>query len=192
MCYVNSEVMSMWKKIGLAVLALLALAIAYVRPVYSVSLDGMELAGLWDGRTVDDAIALARAAAEEVARGDTVTPEPERSVRLSILPADGDKLELTRTLLAESDGVQRAWNVSVDGVGIGRTGDASALGEIVLAYIAEDAPSGCVSAGLTSSIELSEVYVPEGRVDDVMVISRRLRDMARVSYTMGDGSVVYG
>ena len=43
----------MWKKIGLAVLALLALAIAYVRPVYSVSLDGMELAGLWDGRTVD-------------------------------------------------------------------------------------------------------------------------------------------
>ena len=77
-------------------------------------------------------------------------------------------------------------------VGIGRTGDASALGEIVLAYIAEDAPSGCVSAGLTSSIELSEVYVPEGRVDDVMVISRRLRDMARVSYTMGDGSVVYG
>ena len=184
MCYVNSEVMSMWKKIGLAVLALLALAIAYVRPVYSVSLDGMELAGLWDGRTVDDAIALARA--------DTGTPEPERSVRLSILPADGDKLELTRTLLAESDGVQRAWNVSVDGVGIGRTGDASALGEIVLAYIAEDAPSGCVSAGLTSSIELSEVYVPEGRVDDVMVISRRLRDMARVSYTMGDGSVVYG
>ena len=80
----------MWKKIGLAVLALLALAIAYVRPVYSVSLDGMELAGLWDGRTVDDAIALARAAAEEVARGDTGTPEPERSVRLSILPADGD------------------------------------------------------------------------------------------------------
>ena len=72
----------MWKKIGLAVLALLALAIAYVRPVYSVSLDGMELAGLWDGRTVDDAIALARAAAEEVARGDTGTPEPERSVRL--------------------------------------------------------------------------------------------------------------
>ena len=131
----------MWKKIGLAVLALLALAIAYVRPVYSVSLDGMELAGLWDGRTVDDARALARAAAEEVARGDTGTPEPERSVRLSILPADGDKLELTRTLLAESDGVQRAWNVSVDGVGIGRTGDASALGEIVLAYIAEDAPS---------------------------------------------------
>ena len=33
----------MWKKIGLAVLALLALAIAYVRPVYSVSLDGMEI-----------------------------------------------------------------------------------------------------------------------------------------------------
>lgn len=182
----------MWKKTALALLAVFALALAYVRPVYEVSVGGTALAGSWSGGDIAGAQVLAESAAEELSRGGAEVPEPETSMRLSILPAGGDAVTLAKELLAGTDGVQRAWDVTVDGIDIGRTGDATALDEAVLTYIAESAPANCISAGLVSRLELSEVYVPEGRVDDVMAISRRLRELTRVSYTLGDGRTVYG
>lgn len=87
--------------------------------------------------------------------------------------------------------MQRAYRVSVDGVDIGIAEDATAFDEIVLAYIAQYAPVDCVSAGLDSQVELEEVYIPQGRADDIMDISAKLRGAARVSYITSGGERVY-
>lgn len=185
MCYVNCEVMIMWKKAALAALSLLCLCAAYLRPVYSVSLPGTELNGTWSAREIAEAERLAGAAAEELTGSAANTPEPETRARLSLAPAEGGTLELAEALLAASDGVELAWEVSVDGVDIGRVSDTSALGEAVLDYIAEGAPPGCVSASLTSDVSMREVFVPEGGCDDTMDVTARLRELTRVSYVAG-------
>ncbi len=181
----------MWKKAALAALAVLALAAAYIRPVYSVTVGSRTLDGSWDGRGLSEAEAMASAAAQEVARGDSRPPRYETHMRLSLAPAGSDAQELARALLTGYEGVQRAYSVSVDGVDIGVAEDATAFDELVLAYIAQCAPVDCVSAGLDSDVELREVYIPQGTADDVMEISARLRRAARVSYITSDGERVY-
>ncbi len=181
----------LWKKLMVSLGALVVLAAAYMRPVCTVSVGGVELPGVWTREEVREAEREALGALAELSRSGSELAQMETRTSFWLLPQTADKLELVRALLAATDGVQRAWNVSVDGVDIGRTDDASALSEVVLAYIAERAPAGCISAGLASSLELTEVFVPEGATDDVMELSARLRNLTRVSYTMGDGSVVY-
>lgn len=191
MCYVNCEVIDMWKKTALAALAVLALAAAYIRPVYSVTVGSRPLQGSWDKQSLDEASAMAMAAAEEVARSGSRAPVYETKMHLSLLPASSDAPELARELLSGYEGVQRAYRVNVDGVDIGIAEDATAFDEIVLAYIAQYAPVDCVSAGLDSQVELEEVYIPQGKADDIMDISAKLRGAARVSYITSGGERVY-
>ena len=191
MCYVNSEVMNMWKKAALAAFALVVLAAAYVRPVYTVKVDGVPLPGSWSLSDISGASRMAEAAAAEIARAGTAVPAPDTQLHLSILPGSGDTVELARGLLAATPGVSRAWRVSVDGLDIGLTADGSALGETVLEYIAQSAPADCVSAVLENELELSEVYIPSGRADDLMELSGRLRSLTRVCYTTSSGELIY-
>lgn len=181
----------MWKKAAMAAIAVLAMAAAYVRPVYSVTIGPETIPGDWDRRSLAEAQALAGAAADEVARSDADEPELELAMHLTLGPVETDSGALARELLAGYDGVQRAYRVSVDGIDIGVTKDVSALDEVVLAYIAQYTPADCVSAGLDSEIELEEVYIPSGTADDVMEISARLRDLTRVSYITSSGERVY-
>ena len=152
----------MWKKTALAALAVLALAAAYIRPVYSVTVGSRPLQGSWDKRSLDEASAMAVAAAEEVARSGSQAPVYETKMHLSLLPASSDAPELARELLSGYEGVQRAYRVSVDGVDIGIAEDATAFDEIVLAYIAQYAPVDCVSAGLINDGDADRV----GAVDE--------------------------
>lgn len=181
----------MLKKSLLVLAAVLALAVAYVRPVYSVELDGAELSGSWDRAVIERAGELARMAGEEIARGESETPEPDCSLRLSILPATGELDELTGALLAASPGVQRAWRVTVDGVDIGTVSDASAFDELTLSYIAECTPPGSVSVSLTKNVELDEVFIPTGSADALTDVSARMRSLVSVSYLTESGERVY-
>ena len=90
----------MWKKTALAALAVLALAAAYIRPVYSVTVGSRPLQGSWDKQSLDEASAMAMAAAEEVARSGSRAPVYETKMHLSLLPASSDAPELARELLS--------------------------------------------------------------------------------------------
>ena len=50
----------------------------------------------------------------------------------------------------------------MDGKAIGLAADRSALGEVLMAAIAEAAPPDSLRAGFSSEIALRELYVPEG------------------------------
>ena len=181
----------LWKKLACSVAALLALTVAYVRPVCTVSLGGQELPGLWAPGDVAGAERIARSASEEISRSGEDMPEVETHLKLAVLPETGERGELALTLLAESPGVDRAWDVSVDGIVVGRAGDRSALGELLMDAIAEAAPAGSIRTGFTSDIELSEVFAPEGTLTDLMELSSRIRSLVRVTYTTSDGQLHY-
>lgn len=186
------EVINMrMKKLMLAAAALFALAVAYVRPVCTVSLAGRELPGVWAVGDLAPALSAASAAAEEISRIGGGLPEPETHVSFSLLPASGGETELALTLLAEAPGVEQAWDVTVDGVPVGRTSDRSALGEVLLAAIAEAAPADSLRTGFDSDIELQEVYAPAGSSTDLMELSGRIRSLVRVSYVTSDGELRY-
>lgn len=180
-----------WKKLVCSAVALLALGVAYVRPVCTVSIGGQELPGLWTPGDVAAAGRIACAAAEEISRTGEDLPELETRLKLAILPETGGRSELALNLLAESPGIDRAWDVSVDGIVVGRTDDRSALGELLMDTIAETAPAGCIRTGFTSDIELSEVFAPEGTLTDLMDLSSRIRSLVRVTYTTSDGQLHY-
>lgn len=177
----------MWKKLLFSALALAALAAAYVRPAYSVELDGRPLPGLWSGAALRDGLETARAAAEELSRGGAAVSEPETRLRLSLRPAEGTAAELAAALLADTPGVELAWRVSVDGVDIGLAADRSAFEETVLAYIAERAPAESLSTSLASELELRGVFIPEGRATPLAELTGRLRALTAVAYVAADG-----
>ena len=79
----------------------------------------------------------------------------------------------------------------MDGVPVGRTSDRSALGEVLLAAIAEAAPADSLRTGFDSDIELQEVYAPAGSSTDLMELSGRIRSLVRVSYVTSDGELRY-
>ena len=191
MCYVNYEVRPVLKKSLMILAAVLVLAVAYVRPVYSVELDGAELSGSWDRAVIERASELARMAGEEIARGESETPEPECTLHFSILPATGELGELTGALLAASPGVQRAWRVTVDGVDIGTVSDVSAFDELLLTYVAELTPPDSVSVSLTNSVALDKVFIPTGYADAASDVSTRLRSLVSVSYLTDSGERIY-
>ena len=177
----------MWKKLLFSALALAALAAAYVRPAYSVELDGRPLPGLWSDAALRDGLETARAAAEELSRGGAAVSEPETRLRLSLRPAEGTAAELAAALLADTPGVELAWRVSVDGVDIGLAADRSAFEETVLAYIAERAPAESLSTSLASELELRGVFIPEGRATPLAELTGRLRALTAVAYVAADG-----
>ena len=89
----------------LLLVSLLLVAVANLRLVYSVSVDGAPLEGSWSRQSVENAYDAAMAAAEEVARGGAVPPELETEARLSILPARGEVSELAEAILCSAGGV---------------------------------------------------------------------------------------
>ncbi len=181
----------MWKKTVLSLAAVIVLAAAYVRPVYSVELGGVGLPGSWDRASIRRAAELARAAGEELSRSGAEPAGLTAHMRLSLKPAEGDAQELARAMLAEYPGVDRVWEVRVDGIEVGLAADRSALGEVLMAAIAEASPPDSLRTGFDSEIALREVFVTEGNFTDLMDISGRIRSLARVTYVSPDGELHY-
>ena len=70
----------------------------------------------------------------------------------------------------------------MDGEAIGLAADRSALGEVLMAAIAEAAPPDSLRAGFSSEIALRELYVPEGAATDLMELSAMIRSLVRVTW----------
>ena len=177
------------KKLVLALAALLTLSAAYLRPVYSLSAGGVPIDGEWSAWEILRSRRAAEAAALELT--DAAVPETEGRLRLALREPRAGSGALARELLALTPGVERGWDVSVDGVDVGRTGDPSALGEALLAAIAEAAPPESLRTGFDSELELREVFAPAGHLDDTMDISARVRSLTRVVYTLPGGETRY-
>ncbi len=179
------------KKLLLAALALLCLGAAWFRPVCALSVDGAALPGLWELGDAAAALRMASAAASEAARGDCPEPELAAEYRLAFGGAGGGALDLARELLAAAPGVERGWDVYVDGERIGRAADRSALGEVLMAAIAEAVPPDSARTGFASEIELREAFGSPGSCDSLMELSRELRGLLRVVYASPDGELHY-
>ena len=164
------------------VLGAAAFLLAWLRPMCAVSVDGTRLLGEWRLSDVEAARAEALAAAEEIARGETRLPELEYDTRWRFAASGRERSELTRAILGEAEGVARVWEVSVDGEAIGLAADRSALGEVLMAAIAEAAPPDSLRAGFSSEIALRELYVPEGAATDLMELSAMIRSLVRVTW----------
>lgn len=178
------------KKLLLALASLLCLALAWIRPAWEVEVGGAPL-GVWTGAEIAGASSAARAAAAEIRRGGGEDAVPETRFTLAFARGGRSAAPLARALLAASGGVQRCWDVSVGGVDAGRVGDASALGEALMAAIAEAAPPDSLRTGFEREVGLSEVFVAAGSFDNVMDVSRRVRELTRVSYVSPEGETFY-
>ena len=168
------------RKTAALVLGAAAFLLAWLRPMCTVSVDGTRLLGEWRLSDVEAARAEALAAAEEIARAETRLPELEYDTRWRFAASGRERSELTRAILGEAEGV--AWEVSVDGEAIGLAADRSALGEVLMAAIAEAAPPDSLRAGFSSEIALRELYVPEGAATDLMELSAMIRSLVRVTW----------
>ena len=113
---------------------------------------------------------------------ETRLPELEYDTRWRFAASGRERSELTRAILGEAEGVARVWEVSVDGEAIGLAADRSALGEVLMAAIAEAAPPDSLRAGFSSEIALRELYVPEGAATDLMELSAMIRSLVRVTW----------
>lgn len=179
------------KKAALLLCALLLVAAANLRLVYTVSVDGRPLEGSWSRQSLENAERAAMAAAEEVARGESCLPQLETRARLSLLPARGEVAELTEAILYSAGGVQQAWAVSVDGVELGRVSDISVLSEELEGIIGSQIPHAAVSAGFDADISIRPIAIPEGTESDLMELSGAIRGLARVYYVTPDGAQRY-
>ena len=178
------------KKLLLALVCALTLCAAWLRPVCAVYMPESREGGSCEAAELAEVLRSARAAADEVARGGTEAPELRLSWRLSLRPQT-DAAGLARALTAGYSGVDELWEVSAGGEDVGRTGDPSALGEVLLAAIAEAAPPESLRTGFTGEISLRPVLVPEGEKPDLTELSARLRGAVQVFYTTPDGETVY-
>lgn len=176
------------RKILAGALALALLLAANVRVVYAVAADGEAQDGLYRASDVRLAREEAARAAEEIARGDAAPPEVTRRVRLTLRAPDGDPAALTEACLARTGGVDAAWAVTVDGVPAGVVADPSALGEVLEVLLAEGASREAVTARFSKSIVLRRVFVPAGEEDDLMAVSRLVRDLTEVVSVTADGT----
>ena len=79
----------------------------------------------------------------------------------------------------------------MDGIEVGLAADRSALGEVLMAAIAEASPPDSLRTGFDSEIALREVFVTEGNFTDLMDISGRIRSLVRVTYVSPDGELHY-
>lgn len=180
------------KKLTLGAIAVALMLCANLRLSYSVELDGSALEGRWTALGIFSAARAANAAASEVSRESTCLPEYGRTLRVGLAAADGDALELTFLLLGQADGVQEAYRVDVGGVSAGVTSDPSALGEVLETILASGSSPEAVTVDFAQSVELSRVFIPDGRYTDLMELSGNIRALTPVVSTLADGRVVYG
>jgi hypothetical protein len=179
-------------KVLLSVFSAALLLTANLRVVYSVSVGGEELPGIYSAAQLDSAEEAARAAAEEISRSTSVAAECKRSAKITLSSPDGDTIELSRALLSSTDGVDSAWSVIVGGSDVGVVSDPSALDEVLDTILAEGAIPEAVTADFTEEITLRRTFVPEGRDYDLMALARSVRGATEVMSVTSDGTVRYG
>lgn len=179
------------KKLCLSGVSVIMLLAASLNPVYSVTISGKTLDGLWSSNAASAAIDTATAAAIEISRGSAALPEYELSLRLSFSSPDGDATELARCLLDECEGVQNAWRVILDGESIGIVSDPSVLMESIEIAIASGARTDAVYAALDREIELEEIYTNSGSETDIMELMQYIRSATQVISVTADGKVSF-
>ncbi len=179
------------KKIFLSVFALALLLAANLRVVYGVSVGGKALDGSYSAGQLDAGGAAAAAAANEITRGEAGRPDMETRARLTLRTADGDTTELSKALLGSVDGVEQAWDVTVDGNRAGLCSDPSALGEAMETILANRSVPQAIAVEFKEEVSLRPVFTYSGAADDLMQVSRNLGAMTEVVSVTAGGTVIY-
>lgn len=189
MCYVGVEVMNMRLKSAALCLSSAALLLAIsLHPACAVYVEGRRQPGLWSYEALRSAERMARAASEEVARGESALPPLNSRTVLTLLPPQGEARGLALTLLDGSAGVDAAWRVLFEGEELGKVTDDSAMLETVESVMATRAAPDAACIALEGELRLSPVYIPVGTASEPALLMQALRERSRVVSVFSDGT----
>lgn len=174
--------------------ALLALGLAMVltanlRPVYRVAVNGQTLPGAYTRRDTQICAESARDAAEEILQIGVPLPTMQRSLRLTLSAADGDRAVLTDALLRSVRGVTVSDGVYVNGVRLGTVADGELLCERLRASILSQMPNAAVSGNISGRLQIRRIYTRSGQdtnYDDMVLL---ITGMAPVIYVDAEGKL---
>ncbi len=169
--------------------ALLLLLAANLRPVYSVSVAGKTLPGLYARRQTERCAALARETAEEILENAGAVPEPRLRLRPAFSRAEGDEAALTDALLCSTEGVAVSDEVRVNGKRLGTGPDGEALRQALDRSIRGQMPLAAVSGSISGRMEFHRVYTRAGGDTPIRDMILLVTGMAPVVYVDANGKL---
>lgn len=172
-----------------ALLALLLLFAAHLRPCCRVSVEGERLTGRYSLTQVRAACEAASQAAEELLPGEAILPRPRTALRLSLRCPDGETAALTDALLRRVEGVTEADMVRVNGGSLGTVADGSALLEELRETIRSGMPAGAVVGKLSGRLQIHPVYTREGFPRESADMLASILEAAPAFYVDGSGKL---
>lgn len=150
------------RKVLLLALALGLTLASHLRPVYCFSVQGESLPGRYSLMKARAGEAQAQEIAEEILGTTETLPALEKRFTLSLRPANGDPAALTEALLNNTEGIQMAAEVRVNGLRLGNVEDGEALQRALQRSIRGQMPLKAVSGGISGRLELRQVYTRVG------------------------------
>ena len=152
----------MLKKGFLLLAALLFAVCAHLRPVYTYELAGERIAPGCGPRAASLAERTARAAAEELLRGECAPLPVTKRLRLSFRRPAGDARQLSDALLRTVAGVAVRDEVRVNGRRLGWVADGDALLEALGGYIQDTLPTWASGGVLNGELTIRRLYTRDG------------------------------
>ena len=152
----------MLKKGILLLTALVFAVVSHLRPVCRYELAGQAIAPGCGLRASLLAERTARAAAEEILRGEAAPSPLKRSLRLSLRRPAGDARRLSDALLRNTVGVVLRDEVRVDGRRLGWVRDGEALRDELTRYIRSTLPAWASGGVINGELTIRRLYTRDG------------------------------
>ena len=173
----------------LTALAVMLAVAAHLRPVYQVTVAGQAMPGRYSPAQIRRCTALAWETAEEILADEVPEPRLERSLRLSLSPADGSEAALTDALLRSTEGIAVSDEVIVNGTRLGTVEDGRRLCQALESSIRIQMPMAAVSGSISGRLELRRVYTRAGQDTPTGDMVLLITGMAPVIYVDSDGKL---
>lgn len=180
----------MWKKLIMSTAALAMLLLTNMELGCRLTVNGLELDGLYSPSAADRSEMVAALAAEEILSGPAVMPQIERSYRLSFSPPQGDNQALTDRVLRSVTGVKLAQGVFVNGVPLGTVEDGDRLFSEMRSFINNQMPNAAVYGSISGELRVKPIYSRSNRDTNYGDMLLLISGMAPVIYVDETGKLV--
>ncbi len=180
----------MKKSVLLFLLAALLLFGVHLRPVYRVTVNGQRLEGLYEPELLRGAFDAAKAASEEISRGEPRLPEVSLFRTLRLKTGQGEEKALCDALLSGCEEVTIGAGVWINGVSLGVVSEGDLLLEQIYEEIIRQRPEKAAVGNLSGLLRISPVYTRSDKVTAEQVMLNRILSAAPVFYVDWHGKIV--